>query len=56
MNNVIVKQHNGEWIVTLPEYPEGQCWSTHGDDKFDAVAEANNVCEDLGYDNITVEA
>jgi len=53
--NVIVKQYQGEWIVTLPEYPEGQCWTKH-DSQFDAVAEANDTAEVLGYDGITIEA
>lgn len=49
--NVIVKRHNGEWIVTLPEYPAGQCWSIH-DDRGAAEAEALGVAADMGYDGV----
>jgi len=51
--NVIVKESCGDWVVTLPEYPAGQCWSNHPTQP-QAIAEAERVASDMGYDGVTV--
>lgn len=52
---VIVKPYGDEWIVTLPEYPDGLSWSEHSTEA-EAIAEATDVAEDMGYDGVQVQS
>jgi hypothetical protein len=52
---IVLCDSGGEWCVTLPEYPAGQCWSKH-ETQAEAEGEAHSVAADMGYDGVTVQS
>jgi hypothetical protein len=52
---IVLCDSGGEWCVTLPEYPAGQCWSKH-ETQAAAVDEAEALARDMGYDGVTVQS
>lgn len=56
MNNVIVKpDKTGScgWLVMIPHLPPNIAFSAH-ETKREALKEAREVCDDMGYDEIEI--